>query len=165
MANAVGGKCARCGKNLKNSTLKYTSKGKLFCFDCYQIEASRISKEQSEQNKVFDYIKKFFATNNLPPSLVEGVQRLFDENFSTDDILYILRYVYEINGAEPVLDFLVANIRRYQQEAFKYKEAQKKLADINKEKNIQCGSVTIKIKKELLDEESKPKFTYKMEDL
>lgn len=165
MPSYVGGKCSRCGKNLKNTTLKYTAKGKLFCFDCYQIVASQIEEEQSKQDEVFDYIKQLFKVYSVSEALVEGIRRLIKEGMTEEDILYVLRYVYEIECADLDLNFLIANVRRYQEEALKYREEQEKIAKINMNKTISNETRTIKIKKETLDEKAKPKFSYNMEDL
>lgn len=165
MPSYVGGKCSRCGKNLKNTTLKYTAKGKLFCFDCYQIVASQIEEEQSKQDEIFDYIKQLFKVYSVSEALVEGIRRLIKEGMTEEDILYVLRYVYEIECVDMDLDFLIANVRRYQEEALAYKTKQEQITEINKTKNITSESITVKIKKANLDENSKPKFTYNMEDL
>lgn len=165
MPSYVGGKCSRCGKNLKNTTLKYTAKGKLFCFDCYQIVASQIEEEQSKQDEIFDYIKQLFKVYSVSEALVEGIRRLIKEGMTEEDILYVLRYVYEIECVDLDLDFLIANVRRYQEEALAYKTKQEQITEINKTKNITSEPVTVKIKKADLDENSKPKFTYNMEDL
>lgn len=165
MPSYVGGKCSRCGKNLKNTTLKYTAKGKLFCFDCYQTVASQIEEEQSKQGEIFDYIKQLFKVYSVSETLVESIRRLIKEGMTEEDILYVLRYVYEIECVDLDLDFLIANVRRYQEEALAYKTKQEQITEINKTKNITSESVTVKIKKADLDENSKPKFTYNMEDL
>lgn len=165
MANAVGGKCSCCGKNLKNSILKYTSKGKLFCFDCYQLEASRIMNEQAKQNRIYEYIKKLFVIYSIPESLVSGIENLIKDGITEDEIMYILYYVYEIRENELDMNFIIPNIKRFQQEALAYKTKQEQVTEINKTKNITSESVIVKIKKADLDENSKPKFTYNMEDL
>ena len=165
MANYVGGKCSCCGKNLKNSVLKYTSKGKLFCFDCYQKEASRIEEEQSKQDEILEYIKKIFSVNFLKDNIVNGINSLVKEGKSEEDILYVLYYIYEISGQSLDKDYIIFNIKHYYKEALEYKNSQEQIAIANKKKEIKQESVNIKIKKADLDEKAKPKFNYNMEDL
>lgn len=165
MPSPVGGKCFCCGKNLKNSILKYTSKGKLFCFDCYQKEASRIAEEQSEQDKIFDYIKKIFNLRSLHDDIVNGIDSLIKEGRKEEDILYALYYIYEIKGKDLDISFVIFNIKYFFKEALEYREKQEHIAIINKHKEITQESVTVKIKKIDLDEKAKPKFKYNMEDL
>lgn len=165
MANYISGKCSCCGKTLKNSILKYTSRGKLFCFDCYQKEASRIEEEQSKQDDILEYIKKTFSVSTLKEEVINGIDSLMKEGKTEEDILYVLYYIYEIAGQDLNKDFIILNIKRFYKEALEYRDKQEQLSIVNKKKEITQESVSIKIKKSDLDEKSKPKFGYKMEDL
>lgn len=165
MATSVGGKCSCCGKNLKNSVLRYTIKGKLFCFNCYQNEASRVEEEQTKQQEIYAYLKKIFSISSLMSSTIDGIDRCIKDGLTEDNILYTIYYVYKVNNTELDPSFIVANIRRYYKEAIEYKQEQEKILESNKNKDIKSEQVTIKIKKSNLDQESKPKFKYNIEDL
>lgn len=163
-SSLMSGKCSRCGKILKGN-LKYKSEGKTFCFDCYQIEASRIMEEQSKQSKIFEYIKKIFQIKTLNDQILDGISKYIKNGMSEEDILYVLYYIYEINGLDLNEAFIISNIKRYFQEAMDYQAQQQKITNNNKNKEINAESVKIVIKKSDLDKESEPKFKYNMEDL
>ena len=164
MSSPSGGKCSRCGKILKNG-LRYTIRGKTFCFDCHEIEAGRIMQEQTKQQEIYDYLKKTFSINSLASSIVDGIDRCVKDGFTEDNILYTIYYVYKVNNADLDPSFIIANIRRYYKEAIEYKQEQDRILEANKNVEIKSEQVTIKINKSDLDTESRPKFTYNMEDL
>lgn len=87
------------------------------------------------------------------------------DGFTEDNILYTIYYVYKVNNADLDPSFIIANIRRYYKEAIEYKQEQDRILEANKNVEIKSEQVTIKINKSDLDTESRPKFTYNMEDL
>lgn len=159
-----GYKCSKCGKILKNG-IKYNSGGKVYCYDCYQEVATKIEEEQSKKTEIYEYIKKIFKTKSLTDYLVDGITRLLKEGKTEDGILYTLYYIYEIKEIDRELEYIIPNIKRYYQDAKDYHDLQLKVEAVNEEAQVEAKPVVIQIKKSDLDEASKPKFSYNIEDL
>jgi len=164
MASSSGGKCCKCGKILKNG-LKYISNGKHYCYDCYQLLAVKIEQEQEKKTKVYNYIKELYKIQSLPEFVLEGINRLLKEGYKEDDILYTIYYIYKIKAIDLDLEFLIFNIKKYTKEADEYHCLQLKIAAANEKAVIETAPVVVKIKKSDLEQQSKPKFKYNIEDL
>lgn len=163
MANTIG-KCSCCGKTLKNG-LRYPYHGKIFCYDCYQKELNRISQEQLEEEEIFKYLKELLGIRNLDIILTEGIKNILNRGVSVQDVLYVLYYIYKIKELLPEESFVLANFKRFYQEAIEYRDQQEKIRKINENKALDVKTRVVKINKKDLEDSSKPKFSYNMEDL
>lgn len=164
MASSMG-KCSKCGKILKNN-IKYTSNGKVYCYDCYKDVADDLVVQESKKTKIYSYIEKLFKVKKLDEYLVDSISRLIKEDKKTEDgVCYTLYYIYEVKEMSLEIEYIIPNIKKYYQEAKEYHDLQLKIQLANQNVKLESEPVVVKIKKTDLDAASKPKFNYNMEDL
>ena len=91
MASSMG-KCSKCGKILKNN-IKYTSNGKVYCYDCYKDVADDLVAQESKKTKIYSYIEKLFKVKKLDEYLVDSISRLIKEDKKTEDVETLIKQV------------------------------------------------------------------------
>lgn len=137
-------RCHACGKNIVG--MKYSYKGKVYCYDCFNVLTNEEEKNEKEGNEVFSYIKSQFSIREIPLEVANKIKSVLkNKEMTVYGIKATIRYYYLINGNTFDITYLGYVLSSQYEAAKKYYQNLKQLQKANESVNINVPANVVKI--------------------
>lgn len=162
-------RCSLCGKVLNPPFLERNKKGKKWiCDSCLGVQDEKQAKQQAEQEatkkriesasngnkkrksqaRLYEYIKKVFAIDEVPESWIIQLDKMIKDdpkkNYST--LWFTMYYAIEIEGFEPSMNYGIAFIPSFYSRASDFYKSRQEVLKKNENVHLSIDSVNIRIK-------------------